>query len=188
MSKLYLKNVLQPEQRYPSFSCSQHSSSQRGNKHENLWTINFAPPLLNKRLKAACYLYPAVYLHTTATQETWKLALSVNRWEAEWRQSRGPSTKCRAAKTRKGRDFKRRSPPGFCHACVKFPREMKVIKVSSGWYDCVYTSGTKNIYKCIQIDFLYYQYVYCVCVCVCIYHNSSFNTLTMAIQRLYSED
>lgn len=120
VSEFYLKNVLQPEQWYPTFSCSKHSSNYRGNKHKYLWTINF-PPLLNKRLKAACYLYPAViYLHTSAAQETQKLALSVNRWDADWRQRRGPSRKCRAAKTRKGRDFQRRSPPGFCYACVKF--------------------------------------------------------------------
>lgn len=104
VSEFYLKNVLQPEQWYPTFSCSKHSSNYRGNKHENLWTINF-PPLLNKRLKAACYLYPAViYLHTSAAQETQKLALSVNRWDAEWRQRRGAVQKVsRSENTKRSR-------------------------------------------------------------------------------------
>lgn len=121
-SKFYLKNVLQSEQRYPKFSRSKHTVVQTSEAtNTKIYELLTFLPLLNPRLKAACYLYPAIiYLQTSAAQETRKLALNVDRWDAEWRQRRGPSRKCRAAKTRKGRHFQRRSPPGFCHACAKF--------------------------------------------------------------------
>lgn len=57
VSKFYLKNVLQPEQRYPRFSCSKHTvvptSEATNTKIYELLTFT---PLLNTRLKAACYL------------------------------------------------------------------------------------------------------------------------------------